>query len=880
MKRFALLTGLLLLSAFGAEEAAPPEEPADRIPAGALAFAQVDSLSGLVRALKTSGFYTGAFDGVWASAGAGVLEQAKVDPEPVRPVAWDWLEALGPALKGPVAVAWLPEGPVALARDVDLKAVQEWAGREARVRKLDLVREKAGDWEILGSPALRLWAAFRPTELNPWLFVGRDRKLVERLLSAPPAAPLSASADYRRLRLETPGQVFCTLSPGALARAGLLGERLRAAVPGCDALGWGCSYPAKGSGFTDTVRLLRPGRKPLLPVGPSRLAGSLPAGGALRVTGRLSAVRLRDALECLLGQNLPLPSGFQDWEGEVALSAGWGALLPNFLLGLETPDPKALLKSLAERARAEGGQAMEFEGHPGVWLLALPGLMVPCAMEAGEKALWIGMDPVQVENAGKAAAGAAAPDPGPPGFRATVRLPELFGPLPDFLAGQGQPVPPILKTRAVCDLSVEEDGGGMTVRVRSPWGGQPLAGFGVLAWQALRARDVLEDPRVTADRVTAGMPALRGLPFLKPLDLQVVTSEETHALFEKEFAKEMPPEKMEAQQESMLAFGLLEPGQDLRRILTGAFVDLVGGFYDPETKKLYLIRGVPAQGMIAAHEMTHALQDQHFDLKAIQEAQGKQEDSDREAGLLACIEGDATVIMMDYLQQGGGPAQGLRMLLEILVNPGWASGQLAALAAMPPALLREATFPYEDGKEFVEKVRQARGLPGVDALFKDPPASTEQVLHPEKFLGAKRDEPVGVPLPPGKLEARLGPGWKSLNADTRGELGIQAALRCFLPEAEADQAAAGWGGDRFVLLSREADRLLVWRTAWDSEADAGEFEQALRQSLEKRFGPAKAGIFTHGASSARILHTGNRVDLLDGVSRAVLGQAGETLLRD
>jgi hypothetical protein len=144
---------------------------------------------------------------------------------------------------------------------------------------------------------------------------------------------------------------------------------------------------------------------------------------------------------------------------------------------------------------------------------------------------------------------------------------------------------------------------------------------------------------------------------------------------------------------------------------------------------------------------------------------------------------------------------------------------------MPPILRESLTFPYDQGLQLVLRLQGAGGgWEAVNDAYEDPPASTEQVMHPEKY--DEREAPVEVRLP-ADLAAQLGQGWSATYEDTFGEFQFQVWLRNALDAATGNPAAAGWGGDRFAVLEGPDDAwALVMKTEWDSVEDATEFQGA------------------------------------------------------
>src|SRR5207249_4579719 len=276
-----------------------------------------------------------------------------------------------------------------------------------------------------------------------------------------------------------------------------------------------------------------------------------------------------------------------------------------------------------------------------------------------------------------------------------------------------------------------------------------------------------------------------------------------------------------------------------RRLVRHGQVQEGAGFYDPRTKRLVVAESIPgAPGVgagllgfltgrdpvsefLVAHELTHALQDQHYHLptrpEPLLDGHG-----DRELARHALLEGDATLAGFAYVF---GHQLDRRMIGVVEQQLHGIPGELAKKYPDLPELLRASVaFQYDDGTTFVGQALAAGGWAAVDRVHLDPPESTEQVLHPQRYYD-DRDRPIVVTLRgTDRLEAT---GFTRILEDTIGELGIRVLATRALPAERAVLVAAGWGGDRLRALQRGADLVLVWMTAWDSPADAGEFADAL-----------------------------------------------------
>ena len=261
----------------------------------------------------------------------------------------------------------------------------------------------------------------------------------------------------------------------------------------------------------------------------------------------------------------------------------------------------------------------------------------------------------------------------------------------------------------------------------------------------------------------------------------------------------------------------------------------VAGYYRPEQKDIAV---VDTDGLLdayapwtLAHEYVHALQDQHFDIEATVDAAPQ---GDAQTAVGALVEGDATLLMtalaLNDALSGTPPPAGTEQV--------GLTADAAGMADFPPALGRELLFPYLDGLDFVQRVWGRGGWAAVDDAWADPPRSTEQIMHPERYPD---DVPVTVALP--DVARRMGEGWRGGARSTMGELRLSILVAgtgsldvplvplggLELPNAEA---ADGWAGDRIATVDGPGGAWgVVWQTAWDSPEDAAEFAAAARQAM-------------------------------------------------
>ncbi len=231
-----------------------------------------------------------------------------------------------------------------------------------------------------------------------------------------------------------------------------------------------------------------------------------------------------------------------------------------------------------------------------------------------------------------------------------------------------------------------------------------------------------------------------------------------------------------------------------------------------------------------AHEFTHALQDQHFDLEALGLRDDAEDEYDGEylTAIRALIEGDASLIQQQFLQSYYSPGEAVRLMKESM------DVDMSVLDSAPDVLRESLYFPYMQGLTFAQALYEDGGWAALDAAYANPPRSTEHILHPDRYLAG--DLPQLVSLPP--LTDTLGTGWRQVDADTLGEYFTRLYLAQQIPGEQAEAAAEGWGGDWYAVHHRQADGALVMalRSAWDSPADAEEFVDAYVAYAEGRFG--------------------------------------------
>jgi hypothetical protein len=338
-----------------------------------------------------------------------------------------------------------------------------------------------------------------------------------------------------------------------------------------------------------------------------------------------------------------------------------------------------------------------------------------------------------------------------------------------------------------------------------------------------------------ADEVLAQMSEITGLALRSPLKKSLRSREEIRAHVIQEMNEDKDTAERYAGARSAEAFGLLPKGFDLDSFMVDLLTEQIAGLYDPKAHEFYVADWIPIddQRMVMAHELTHALEDQHFQIEAW--AKAARPNDDAELAREAVLEGNAMAAMVEFLLQGSG--RSLQDLPDI--DPAMLIGDMAdtpLLKKAPPFLKDALIFPYLDGLTFSAAVLKPTGWEGISALFATPPVSTQQIMHPALYTSSKAPATVSLP----SMEKTLGADWAKLEENVMGEFGWKEVLKQFLDEPRAKVLSAAWDGDRYAVYEHKQTKrlLLITRERLASEEQAqrffGQYSEALEKKYEKR----------------------------------------------
>jgi hypothetical protein len=326
---------------------------------------------------------------------------------------------------------------------------------------------------------------------------------------------------------------------------------------------------------------------------------------------------------------------------------------------------------------------------------------------------------------------------------------------------------------------------------------------------------------------------LRELPILHPVKSGAQSRAGIERMILRNLDEQTTPAELHATEVSLKKLGMVPADFQYRTFLIKLLTEQVAGYYDPKVQEFFLADWIDLEGQkpVMAHELTHALQDQHFNLRRFEH--WPKGDSDAELAAHSLIEGDATLAMTIYM------AKNPLVALAFIRAFGSTVSSSEQFKQAPRVLRESLIFPYQEGSEWATTVYKRGGWSMVSHAFTELPQSTEQILHPEKYFA--HEAPVKVNLP--DVRGLLGSKWKRIDYDVSGEWSYYLILDQFLnSQAESKRAAAGWGGDRYEIYegSQPGDVFTAQLTVWDTENDAREFFDAYAKRTRLRYANAKA----------------------------------------
>ncbi len=384
-----------------------------------------------------------------------------------------------------------------------------------------------------------------------------------------------------------------------------------------------------------------------------------------------------------------------------------------------------------------------------------------------------------------------------------------------------------------------------------------------------------------ASEITEQVVKIRGLQLKSSIPKGVKDRDQLRDMLVERFHDEVSEEQFQAEADVYRRLGLMDEGIDYKEMMLDLLTEQIAGFYDQHAGELYIMKGLPEalQRSTMAHELFHAIQDQHFDIVRLLEPFDPQENADYSLARMALIEGDATVLMFDYelYDQGHLPQAREESFIDI---PRIAAAvleldpmQMAAVEQLDqpdamdlggstvpsltdsalgtaPRIVRDTLlFPYIEGMRFVVRARSGRTWKEFDRVYDQPPVSTSQILHPEQYFDGV--SPVDITY---SADEAL-PDHRKVYDTVFGELKTRSWLATHLGEQsgelpEVAEISEGWRGDRLHGYSDgDGSMIVTYLSSWDSEDDAQTFARALDRTLRQRHDSSSAHrVGDHGES--------------------------------
>jgi hypothetical protein len=362
------------------------------------------------------------------------------------------------------------------------------------------------------------------------------------------------------------------------------------------------------------------------------------------------------------------------------------------------------------------------------------------------------------------------------------------------------------------------------------------------------------------------------LPLKHEVKRRLVTRDEVQAYIEERLCDDEDAQRLKNGEVVLKKFGLLPRDFNLDSFLVALLKEQVAGYYDPKTKMVNLLDwlGPEAQMPVMAHELTHALQDQSYDMEKWVRGDRKKSDvvSDEEmAARHAVLEGQAMAVMIDWiLAPTGGSLLKSPMLVDaIKAGMGDSSGS-PLFDRAPLYLKRMLLFPYTYGLDF-ERELLAHGGPqrAYAGVFERPPQSTREIMQPDVYLAGEKLPPL---LPPPELGKTIGKDWEKYDEGSVGEFDVACLAEQFADAATAKKIYPNWRGGYYFAVKRKgvktpgtADIGLVFVSRWANADSAKDFANVYSASIPRRY-------TVHGAVAAGFGETSNTSEGRVSIARA------------
>jgi hypothetical protein len=334
------------------------------------------------------------------------------------------------------------------------------------------------------------------------------------------------------------------------------------------------------------------------------------------------------------------------------------------------------------------------------------------------------------------------------------------------------------------------------------------------------------------DRYVKELTRISGLPLRKKVEAAVLSRQKVNEFLNNRVKEVASPEEIRREELALKKFGLAPQDFNLAQSTVDIFTEQAVALYDFHRKKLYLTDWTPSETQEPAvvHELAHALADQNFGLERYLKEAG--DDDDASLARMAVMEGQASWLMTEYTAQKLGQSlKGSGPVVEAMIRmAGTQQGEFPVFEKAPLYMRETLLFPYTKGLQFQHAVVEKLGNAAFSEVFRRPPLSTQQIIHPEKYFS---QEAPAVP----KLPRFAAKGFKRIIHGTVGELDHAILLTQYLSQGEAMSLTPKWRGGRYeVYENRDRSRsVLAYAAQWDTPEAASQYFRSYREVLKKKW---------------------------------------------
>lgn len=390
---------------------------------------------------------------------------------------------------------------------------------------------------------------------------------------------------------------------------------------------------------------------------------------------------------------------------------------------------------------------------------------------------------------------------------------------------------------------------------------------------AARAADDSAQLFAKIDSILAELSEITGMEVKHSVPSATITRPELKKFLDDRIRETVKPEEIRAEELTLKKFGLVPQDFDLRKTTIDLLTEQAAAFYDMKKKKLFILDeagSAEMQETVLVHELAHALADQHFDLEKFIKGGGKNDDS--ALARMGVMEGQASWLMAEWMarRMGTSLAKSPAIARRMAALTKEATGQFPVFEGAPLYMQITLTFPYTEGMMFQHAVFERMGKESFKEVFRNPPVSTQQIIHPELYFERRMPTTPELPRLP---ETR---GLKKLSEGAVGQLDHAVLIEQYVGKEEAGRIAPKWRGGQFRLYDRKGNgpTLLTYASDWESEEAARSyFEMYSRiqagkwksRTVERETANEVVGVGDDGHFVVRLV--GTQVAVLEGLSR-------------